>query len=143
MEDVGVIRPHLISKTHYLIAQTARIRRHAFFSSSKLESRNVKDASTSTKTTNTLISVTELKQMLVVIVDHQLSVCFRFRILGEMWHPTFMRVIRVTDRGVLLNDDVNNKMHHIVDLSHVVQFEIDQRLHNFHPHFHYELTPYN
>jgi hypothetical protein len=100
----------------------------------------MQDSSLPLEKIKTRISVLELKRMLVTIVDLQLPVCFRFRILGEMWQQNFMRVVKVTEKGVVLNDEISNKTHHVTDLSHIVQFEIDQRLHTFHPHFHYDLT---
>lgn len=88
-----------------------------------------------------LISVLELKRLLVTIVDYSLPICFRFRLLGEMWYPNFMKIVKVTEEGVLLNDESRNKFLLITDLGHIVQFELDGRIHTFEPNFHYHLSP--
>lgn len=86
------------------------------------------------------IEIQELKQHLCSIVEERLPVCFRYRIVGEMWQPTFMRVLRVDDEGLLLNDETRNKIISIKDLSNIIQFEFDAPVLKFQPHFHYELA---
>ena len=83
------------------------------------------------------ISILELKRLLHTIVDNRLDTCFRYRLLGEMWQPNFLRVYQVTEKGVLLLDETTNKLRCIDDLSHIMQFEIDAAVHNFAPHNHY------
>jgi hypothetical protein len=90
--------------------------------------------------TKSLISIVELKRLLVTIADYNLPVCFRYRMLGEMWQPNFTRVVKVTEKGVILNDDVKNKTVVVSDLTSMMQFEIDGRLHHYEPHFHYDLS---
>ena len=87
-----------------------------------------------------LVSVLELKRLLLTVTDNKLPVSFRYRLLGEMWKPNFMNVLRVTEKGVLLKDEVGNKLISVLDLTQIVQFEIDQSIHNFEPHFHYGLV---
>jgi hypothetical protein len=95
-----------------------------------------------TKTQN-IISVLELKRILTTIIDNKLTVCIRFRMVGEMWQPNHMRILKLTEKGVLLNDEAKNKLVTIRDLSQVMQFELDSQLHAFQPHFHYEVSPYS
>jgi hypothetical protein len=87
-----------------------------------------------------LISVLELRRLLITIVDYNLPVGFRYRMLGEMWQPGFSRVAKVTEKGVILNDDSKNKSCIISDLSQIIQFEVDGRIHTFDPNFHYDVT---
>ena len=87
------------------------------------------------------LSVTELNRILITIAEQRLGVCFRFRLMGEMWYPNFVRVLKATDKGALLNDEIQNKIISISDLSVIIQFELDASLHNYEPHFHYEVTP--
>jgi len=47
--------------------------------------------------------------------------------------------VKVTENGVLLNDQVKSKFLLISNLAHIVQFELDGRIHNFEPNFHYDL----
>lgn len=83
------------------------------------------------------ISVLELRRLLNTIVDNRLDSCFHYRLLGEMWEPNFLRVVEVTDKGVLLLDETNNTFKCVGDLSQIMQFEIDVAVHNFIPHNHY------
>jgi hypothetical protein len=92
------------------------------------------------KKTKGLIEVHELKKQLSSIVEDRLPICFRYRLMCDMWQPNFMRVLKVDDDGVLLNDEVRNRLISITDLSNIIQFEFDAPLRKFQPHFHYELT---
>ena len=85
------------------------------------------------------LSVTDLQRLLVTIAEHGRGVCFRYRLMGEMWYPNFVRILKVTEKGVLLNDESRNTIISVPDLSAVIQFEIDSSLHNFEPHFHYQV----
>ena len=87
------------------------------------------------------LSVLELRMLLVLISENVHTVCFRYRLLGQMWQPNFMRVKDVTDRGVVLKDELQNKTILISDLKWIVQFELDGRIHSFAPNFHYEVIP--
>jgi hypothetical protein len=90
--------------------------------------------------TKSLISVLELKRLLVTIIDFDMPICIRYRILGEMWQSNFLRVVKVTEKGVILNDELRNKTIILQDLTQIIQFEIDGRIHNFQPHFHYDVS---
>lgn len=90
-------------------------------------------------TNGNLISVLELRRLLYTIVDNRLATCFRYRLLGEMWQPNFLRVVEITDKGVMLNDETNNTFKCLGDLSQIMQFEIDVAVHSFMPHNHYEI----
>jgi hypothetical protein len=91
------------------------------------------------ETAKSLISVLELKRLLVDLKQKRPDICFRYRLLGEMWMTNAMRVISVTEKGVLLNDEPTNKLLTISDLSLIMQFEIDAPFQGFQPHFHYHV----
>lgn len=99
------------------------------------------EGDTMSKTTTTL-SVLQLKQLLIEIKEHAPNVCARFRLLGEMWQTNLVRVISVTETRVLINDEIKNTLISI-DLSNVMQFEIDNKFKGFQPYFHYEVIPDN
>ena len=86
------------------------------------------------------VSVLELKRLLIELSDKRPDICIRFRLLGEMWFPHFMRIIIVTEGGVLLNNEVSNKLVRVYDLGNVMQFEIDRTFQNFKPHNHYSIN---
>lgn len=94
------------------------------------------------KNTERQISVTELKRLLVAVADNRSPVFFRYRKVGEMWYPNFLRVLKVTDKGVILNDDVKDKLFSL-DFLTVMQFELDGAIHGFEPHFHYDVSGIN
>lgn len=94
-------------------------------------------------TTKNLISVLELKRLLVELKDKRPDICVRYRLLGEMWVMNSMRVISVTERGVMLNDERNNRLLNLPDLSSIMQFELDAPFMGFQPNYHYNVQPMN
>lgn len=92
--------------------------------------------------TNRLISVAELRRLLYSIRDHKVNVCIRFRKLGEMWKPNFMRVVDLNERGAIFSDQTINEFVFVLDLDEVMQFELDGRFQVFEPYNHYEVTPW-
>ncbi len=88
----------------------------------------------------TLISVIELRRLMVDLLEKRPDIFIRFRLLGELWHVYFMRVMTVTDKGALLFDE-NNNLVSISDLNFIMQFEIDKSFQGFQPYFHYEVAP--
>jgi hypothetical protein len=94
-------------------------------------------------TNTTLVSVLELRRLLVEILDKRPDICIRFRLIGEMWQNIHYRVVGLTDKGGVLNDEQTNKLIFINDLTQVMQFEIDQRFQQYQPHYHYEVRPFS
>ncbi len=88
----------------------------------------------------TLISVVELRRLMVDLAEKRPDICIRFRLLGEMWNANFMQVMRVSDKGVVLLDQ-SKSLFSINDLNFVMQFEIDRTFQSFQPYYHYEVTP--
>ena len=84
-------------------------------------------------------SVLELKQILIDIKEHGPHVCFRFRLLGNMWQKNFVRIVNISDNRILVNDETTNRLVSI-DLNNVVQFEIDHSFKMIDPHFHYNVV---
>jgi hypothetical protein len=91
--------------------------------------------------THTLISVLELRRLLIDLKQKRPDICFRYRLLGEMWVTNAMRVVSVSEKAVLLNDEQNNRLVTVNDLSLIMQFEIDAPFQGFQPHFHYHVKP--
>ena len=83
-------------------------------------------------------STTALRRLLTRLRDNpQANVCLRTRCLGEMWQPNFMRVLMVTEKGLVLHDEVTSKAVIIPFVRDIVQFEIDKPFEEYQPHFHY------
>lgn len=89
--------------------------------------------------TDNLISTPELRRLLFDLKEKRPDVCIRFRLLGEMWAESFMRVIMVTEKGAIFNDESINEFVNVSDLANIMQFEVDNRFQNFQPHYHYEV----
>jgi hypothetical protein len=89
--------------------------------------------------TKSSVEVLELRRLLYEIQERNSHVCIRLRMMGAMWFPHFMSIIAVTEKGVLLRDEVSSHLVVIQNLKNVIQFEIDNQLHNFQPHFHYDV----
>lgn len=87
------------------------------------------------------IPVIELHRLVVELQEHRPDICIRYRLIGKMWMKNFLRIIQVTDRGVVLNDQSVNKVVMLTDLSQIIQFEIDKAFQLYHPYFHYEVIP--
>ena len=87
----------------------------------------------------TTYTVTHLRRTLIDILEHGQGVCIRFRVIGEMWQSNFVRIVSVTEQRVLVNDEVMSKLLSI-EISKIIQFEIDHRFKGLEPYNHYDIT---
>jgi hypothetical protein len=87
----------------------------------------------------TPVPVLLFRSVLYEICEHQPDVHVRFRLIGEMWKPSFFRILAVTEKGIVLQDETDDKWFTIPDLNAIMQFEIDSRFREFEPHIHYDL----
>jgi hypothetical protein len=87
------------------------------------------------------VSTLELIRLLHELKDYGTGICFRFRLIGEMWYPNFTQVVFVHDSKVLVFDDSINKNIFVRDISNIMQFELDKRFQNYQPYFHYDVQP--
>lgn len=88
----------------------------------------------------TLISVLELRRLMVDLSEKRPDICIRFRLLGELWGVNFLRVMRIRDKGAILLDEALGLVS-VSDLNFIMQFEIDRPFQGFQPYYHYEVTP--
>jgi hypothetical protein len=89
-----------------------------------------------------VVSVLELRKLLFDVHDNRIGVCLRFRRLGEMWKPNFMAIVAINDKGAIFNDPTTNEFVFLMDLSEIMQFELDNRFQIYEPYYHYEVTPW-
>ena len=87
----------------------------------------------------TTFSGLEVKQLLLHMTKLP-NLCFRFRLLGEMWMKNLMQVTAVNEKTALFFDEVDMK-YYLVRINNIMQFEIDGRFQNFQPFFHYNVVP--
>lgn len=83
----------------------------------------------------------ELRQLLHHIQNPRLHICIRFRLIGQLWQSHFMRVVLVVEEGVTFEDEKESKLLSIKNLNDIMQFELDQPLFQYEPHYHYEVQP--
>lgn len=86
------------------------------------------------------VSALELKRLLNELKDRRPDVCVRFRLIGEMWSESFLRVFVVYDDGVLFFNDNNRMITRVSKMENIMQFEIDNNFQNYQAHNHYEVV---
>lgn len=91
-------------------------------------------------TKSTEISVLELRRLLHQIKDLRPDVCVRVRLMGELWQNNHLRIIKLTETGVILNDETVNKLIIIRNLKTVMQLELEYAFQQYQPNFHYSIT---
>jgi hypothetical protein len=87
-----------------------------------------------------LISALEVKRLLVTIAGYTNHICFRWRLVGELWMKHHCRVIDVKDKTAVLFDEVENR-YYDVKINSIMQFDLDERFQNYQPHYHYDVAP--
>ncbi len=88
----------------------------------------------------TLISVLELRRLMVDLAEKRPDICIRFRLLGELGSVNFLRVVRTTEKGAVFFDEAQGLVS-ISDLNFIMQAEIDKPFQGSQPYYHYEVTP--
>lgn len=83
------------------------------------------------------VEVLQLRALLHDLLEHRKDILVRFRTLGSLWQPTFLRIIKMTDKGVVLAETQNDKPIILSNLDFVVQFELDTAFKQFQPNNHY------
>jgi hypothetical protein len=75
---------------------------------------------------NDVISLLELKLLVKSIVTKHAKIRIKCLLEGGTWTSQFLSVMMVTEKGMVLNDDFNNKISSIKFLDQVIQFVIDK-----------------
>jgi hypothetical protein len=75
---------------------------------------------------NEIISLLELKLLVKSIVNKHANIRIKCLLDGGTWTTDFLSVLMVTEKGLVLNDDSNNKIESIEFLNQVIQFVIDK-----------------
>jgi hypothetical protein len=87
------------------------------------------------------LSVQDLKHLLSEILDQRPDISIRYRLMGEMWNTSFMRIVFTTDSGAFFRDDKHNRLVHLSKLNSIIQFELNNRFRDFLAHVHYDIIP--
>jgi hypothetical protein len=91
--------------------------------------------------TITVIPLSELRRLLFSIAQNEIKLCIRYRTMGQLWYPNFMRIIKIEeDKRVLFHDETRKRIISLPDLSTIVQFELDGKFYPFEPNCHYQVS---
>jgi len=90
--------------------------------------------------TDSNVSVQELKLLLSSILQRHANVRFRCVLEGEVWPADFMRILLVTEKGVILNEEKSNKTISIKFLNDIIQFELEKTYENYQAKSRYTIT---
>jgi len=89
----------------------------------------------------TVISVDDLKRVVSLIVERKLRTSIRFRTVGQLWYPNFLRVVKIEDgKRILFHDEKRKFFISLRDLSAISQFELDSRIDPLEANFHYQVA---
>jgi len=92
-------------------------------------------------TVDNLVPFLQLKRLVHELRDLRPDVSFRYRLMGEMWQTNYLRILQITEKGLVLIDETSNKLFFIPDLSNVMQFELDQTFRQYQAQSHYTVEP--
>ncbi len=88
-----------------------------------------------------MVSVNELKILILSIVEKRQPIGFRYRLIGQLWNPDFLRIISSSNESeILFLDEKIIKHMSISVLSNIIQFELDSRFEHYQPNFHYQVS---
>jgi hypothetical protein len=88
-----------------------------------------------------IVSVLELKRLLHALKDLRPDIYIRFRLMGEMWQTSHLKIVTIREKGIIMKDDELNVLVQVPELNNVMQFELDKRFQQYQPHFHYGVDP--
>lgn len=89
---------------------------------------------------NPAISLLELKRLLVDLQEQQPGISIRYRLIGDTWYHNFVNLVKADEHGMIVRDEVADKIIMIRDLSSIIQFELDTPFQSFEANLHYEVT---
>ncbi|MEX1239921.1 MAG: hypothetical protein WEB30_09390 [Cyclobacteriaceae bacterium] len=84
-----------------------------------------------------IVPFLELKRLLYELQDLRPDISFRYRLMGEMWQPNFLRIMQINEKGAVLIEETSKKLVIIQNLSNVMQFELDHPFRQYEAHNHY------
>ena len=82
---------------------------------------------------NEIISLLELKLLAKSIIRKHAKIRIKCLLEGGSWTSQFLSVMMVTEKGLVLNDDSNNKIKSIKFIDQIVQFVIDKPFDSYNP----------
>ena len=77
------------------------------------------------------VTVQELKYLLASMFEQHANTCCIFCQCDEKWSQNYLRVLLVTEKGAIFNDEKTNKITSIKSIEEIVEFELDRPYYNF------------
>lgn len=88
--------------------------------------------------TTSEIGPTALRRLLIEITDSQLDIKIRFRLLGMLWYPQFVKIVGIDDDMIMLFDLTSSK-NISIKMINIIQLELDTRFQTYQPNNHYSV----
>lgn len=82
-------------------------------------------------TSDEIISLRELKLLVTSIIRGKAGIRIKCLMDGGTWTSHFLNIIMLTERGLVLTDEANDKIKSIRFKDHVVQFVLDRPFDNY------------
>jgi len=89
-------------------------------------------------TTSTITTV-QLRRLIRELSEHSPENRIRFRVNGKMWESGFLEIVHVTTSDSVVVQDKEAEQMKYVSLDEVMEFEIETKFQDFHPHNHYKV----
>ena len=86
-----------------------------------------------------MISRLELKLLMKSIISRKAKIRIKYLLEGGKWSDRFLSVMMVTEKGIVLNDDSNDKIKSISFLEQIKQLVIDQPFDGYNSNLTYEV----
>ena len=83
------------------------------------------------ETSNEIVSSLELKLLVESIINQHANIRIKYQLDGDAWTTDFFSVMMVTKKGLVLNNDANDKIKSIESIEQILQFMIDQPFDNY------------
>ena len=87
-----------------------------------------------------MISSLEFKLLMKSIISHKAKIKIKYFLDGRGWSDCFLSVMAVTEKGIVFNDDSNNKIKSITFLDQIKQLVIDQPFDGYNSNLAYDVS---
>jgi hypothetical protein len=90
--------------------------------------------------TTTLVSLKELERILLSIQHHQPHIFIRYRTLGEVWYPNFLKILEIRETGIKLYDNIRQSTIRLTDFTRIAELELNGKFESYQANYQYEVS---
>jgi hypothetical protein len=87
------------------------------------------------------LSTLDLRRLLIEMKETRSNVHVKFRLVGQPWKPNFLKILVITERGVVLVDELDSTLIFLTDLSRIMQFQVDANFRELEALHEYSVEP--